>query len=186
MIFLYIPIYRIKVIGKNKVPKYGAYIICANHINMLDALAVVCTNRRKVRFICKKEMFSKRILGWVLKTADTIPLDREKNDIESMKRTIKGLNNGDLLGIFPEGTRKGMEKNVKVKNGAAFFALKSRVKVIPLGIQGSFKPFTKVKLVYGEPLDFSEYYGKEKEKETLDKVTDIIMDNIVKLTNADK
>ena len=79
-----------------------------------------------------------------------------------------------------------MEKNLKAKNGAAFFALKGGVKVIPLGIQGSFKPFTKVRLVYGEPLDFSEYYGKEKDKETLDKVTDIIMDNIVKLTNEDK
>ena len=186
MIFFYIPVYRIKVINKNYVPKEGAYIICANHINMLDALAVVCTNKRKVRFICKSSMFKKKILSWALKSADTIPLNREKNDIESMKRTIKGLKNGDLLGIFPEGTRNGMEKNVKAKNGAAFFAIKSGVKVIPLGIQGSFKPFTKVKLIYGEPLDFSEYKGKEKDKETLDKVTNIIMDNIVMLTNKNK
>ena len=185
-IFFYIPVYRIKVINKNYVPPKGAYIICANHVNMLDALAVVCTNKRKVRFICKNTMFKNKILSWALKSADTIPLNREKNDIESMKRTIKGLKNGDLLGIFPEGTRKGMEKNVKAKNGAAFFAIKSGVQVIPLGIQGSFKPFTKVKLIYGKPLDFSEYHGKEKDKETLDKVTDIIMDNIVMLTNENK
>lgn len=182
-IFVYKLIYRIKVVNKEYVPKEGAYIICANHVNMLDALSVVCTNKRKVRFICKHSMFKKKILGAILKIGDTIPLNREKNDIESMKRTIKALKNGDLLGIFPEGTRKGMEKNVKAKNGAAFFALKSGVKVVPLGIQGSFKPFTKVKLVYGEPLDFSEYYGKEKDKETLEKVTNIIMDNIVMLTN---
>lgn len=179
-------IYRIKIVNKENVPKEGAYIICANHINMLDALGVVCTNKRKVRFICKKEMFRKKFLGKVLKIADTIPLDRNKNDIESIKRTLKCLKNGEILGIFPEGTRKGMEKNIKAKNGAAFFALKSKVKVIPLGIQGTFKPFTKVKLVYGEPLDFSEYYGKEKDKEALDKVTNIIMDNIVMLTNKDK
>ena len=186
MIFFYIPVYRIKSVHKERVPQEGAYIICANHVNMLDALAVVCSNKRKVRFVCKDSMFKNKWFAWALKSADTIPLNREKNDIESMKRIIKGLKNGDLLGIFPEGTRKGMEKNLKAKNGAAFFALKSGVKVIPLGIQGSFKPFTKVKLVYGEPLDFSEYHGKEKDKEALDKVTDIIMDNIVKLTNEDK
>ena len=186
MIFFYIPVYRIKVINKNYVPKEGAYIICANHVNMLDALAVVCTNKRKVRFICKDTMFRSKILSWALKSADTIPLNRDKNDIEAMKRTIKGIKNGDLLGIFPEGTRKGMEKNMKAKNGAAFFAIKTGVKVIPLGIQGSFKPFSKVKMIYGEPLDFSEYRGKEKDKETLDKVTDIIMDNIVMLTNKNK
>lgn len=186
MLFFYRPIYRIKIINKEFVPKEGAYIICANHVNMLDALAVVCSNKRKVRFVCKDSMFKNKWFAWALKSADTIPLNREKNDIESMKRIIKGLKNGDLLGIFPEGTRKGMEKNMKAKNGAAFFALKSGVKVIPLGIQGSFKPFTQVKLVYGKPLDFSEYHGKEKDKEALDKVTDIIMDNIVMLTNQDK
>lgn len=185
-IFFYIPVYRMESVHKERVPKEGAYIICANHVNMLDALAVVCSNKRKVRFVCKDSMFKNKWFAWALKSADTIPLNREKNDIESMKRIIKGLKNGDLLGIFPEGTRKGMERSVKAKNGAAFFALKSGVKVIPLGIQGSFKPFTKVKLVYGEPLDFSEYHGKEKDKEALDKVTDIIMENIVKLTNEDK
>lgn len=179
-------VYRVKVINKDRIPKEGAYIICANHINMLDALSVVCTSKRKIRFICKHSMFKVKFLGYALKLADTIPVDREKNDIESMKRTIKALKNGDVLGIFPEGTRKGMEKNVKAKNGAAFFSLKCKVNVIPLGIQGTFKPFTKVKLIYGEPLDFSEYYGKEKDKEALEKVTNIIMDNIVMLTNNNK
>ena len=79
-----------------------------------------------------------------------------------------------------------MEKDIKAKNGAAFFSLRTGTKVIPVGIQGSFKPFTRVKLVYGDPLDFSEYYGKEKDKDTLEKVTNIIMDNIVMLTNKDK
>lgn len=179
-------VYRIKKVNEKNIPKDGAYIICANHVNMLDALAVVCSCKRNVRFICKESMFKNKILCWALKLADTIPLNREKNDIESMKRSLKALKNGDILGVFPEGTRKGMEKNLKAKSGAAFFSLKTGTKVIPLGIQGSFKPFTKVKLVFGEPLDFSEYYGKEKDKEALEKVTNIIMDNIVMLTNTGK
>ena len=103
-----------------------------------------------------------------------------------MKKSLKAIKNKQLLGIFPEGTRKGMEKNVKVKNGAAFMALRTKAKVIPIGIQGSFKPFTKVYLNYGKPLDFSMYYGKEKDKEVLDKVTKEIMDNIIMLTNKGK
>lgn len=179
-------IYRIKKVNEKNIPKEGAYIICANHVNMLDALAVVCGCKRKVRFICKASMFKVKALGWALKLSDTIPINRDKNDIESMKRSIKALKNGEVLGVFPEGTRKGMEKNVKAKSGAAFFSLKTGTPVIPLGIQGSFKPFTKVKLVFGEPLDFSEYYGKEKDKEALEKVTDIIMNNIIMLTKQDK
>ncbi len=179
-------VYRIKKVNEQNIPEEGAYIICANHVNMLDALAVVCACKRKVRFICKESMFKNKALGWALKLSDTIPINRDKSDIESMKRSIKALKNGDVLGVFPEGTRKGMEKNLKAKSGAAFFSLKTGTKVIPLGIQGSFKPFTKVKLVFGEPLDFSEYYGKEKDKEALEKVTNIIMDNIVMLTNENK
>ena len=179
-------VFRIKKIDEKNLPDEGAYIVCANHVNMLDALAVVCSCKRKVRFICKESMFKVKALGWALKLSDTIPINRDKNDIESMKRSIKALKNGEVLGVFPEGTRKGMEKNIKAKSGAAFFSLRTGTPVIPIGIQGSFKPFTKVKLVFGKPLDFSEYYGKEKDKETLEKVTNIIMDNIIMLTNKNK
>lgn len=179
-------IYRIEKINERNIPSDGAYIVCANHINMLDALAVVSSSKRKVRFICKESMFKNKALGWALKLSDTIPINREKNDIESMKRSLKALKSGEILGVFPEGTRKGMEKNMKAKSGAAFLSLKTGTPVIPVGIQGTFKPFTKVKLVFGEPLDFSEYYGKEKDKEILEKVTNIIMDNIVMLTNKNK
>ena len=185
-------VYRIKKVDEKNLPDEGAYILCANHVNMLDALAVVCGCKRKVRFICKESMFRNKALGWALKLSDTIPINREKNDIEAMKRSLKALKNGEVLGVFPEGTRNGLKKGLKPKTGVASFALNSNAtlktgtKVIPMGIQGSFKPFTKVKLVFGEPLDFSEYYGKEKDKEALEKVTNIIMDNIVMLTNKDK
>ena len=184
--FLYRIVYRVEKIGKKDINENESYIICANHLNYLDATAVVVFNKKNIRFICKNTIFRHKFLNWVLHLVDAIPINREKNDIEAMKRSIKALKNNELLGIFPEGTRKGMEKNVQAKNGAAFMALRSKVKVIPLGIQGSFKPFTKVRLNYGEPLDFSMYYGKEKDKEILDKVTKEIMDKIVMLTNEKK
>ena len=184
--FLYRIVYRVKKTGKKDISEEEGYIICANHLNYLDATAVVVFNKKNIRFMCKSTIFKNSFLNWILHLVDAIPVNREKNDIEAMKRSIKALKNKELLGIFPEGTRKGMEKNVQIKNGAAFMALRTGTKVIPLGIQGSFKPFTKVCLNYGKPLDFSEYYGKEKDKDILDKVTKEIMDNIVMLTNEKK
>mgnify|MGYP000026900850 FL=1 len=184
--FLYRIVYRVQEIGEKDIKNDESYIICANHLNYLDAAAVVVCNKRNIRFVCKDDMFKKPVISWALHIVDAIPINREKQDIEAMKRSIKALKNKELLGIFPEGTRKGMAKNLKAKNGAAFMALRSKVKVIPVGIQGSFKPFTKVYLNYGKPLDFSMYYGQEKNKEVLEKVTKEIMDNIIMLTNQKK
>ena len=87
--------------------------------------------------------------------------------------------------LFPEGTRNGIQKNGKAQNGAAFMALRTGIPVIPVGIQGEMKPFHKVKLNYGKPLDFSQYKTNKPEKELLDKVSKEIMDNIIMLTNEE-
>ena len=168
--------YRVKITGN--VPDNGAYIICCNHINYLDAAAIVLFNKRKVNFVAKEDLFTHGILDWLGHLFDAIPIKRNMQDIEAMKRCLKVLKNGELLGIFPEGTRKGMEKNMKAKNGAAFMAIKGKVKIIPVGIHGTFKPFSKVYMNYGEPIDLSGYT-----KEDLDKATDIIMTKIKELAS---
>ena len=175
---LYRIAYRIKINGQ--VPEEGAYILCCNHINYLDAAALVLFNKRKLNFVAKEDLFTHGILMWLGHLFDVIPIKRDMQDIEAMKRCLKVLKNGELLGIFPEGTRKGMEKNLKAKNGAAYMAIKSKAKVIPVGIHGSFKPFTKVYVNYGQPLDLSGYT-----KENLDEVTKLIMDNIIMLTKKE-
>lgn len=170
--------FRVKITGK--VPESGGYIICCNHINYLDAAAIVLFNKRKVNFVAKEDLFTHGILMWLGHLFDAIPIKRDMQDIDAMKRCLKVLKNGELLGIFPEGTRKGMEKNMKAKNGAAFMAIKSKVKVIPVGIHGTFKPFSKVYVNYGKPIDISNFT-----KENLDEATDIIMNNIVMLTKKE-
>lgn len=172
--------YRVKITGD--VPKEGAYILCCNHINYLDAAAIVLFNKRKVNFVAKEDLFTHGILMWLGHLFDAIPIKRDMQDIEAMKRCLKVLKNGELLGIFPEGTRKGMEKNMKAKNGAAYMAIKSNVKVIPIGIHGTFKPFSKVYLNYGEPIDLSEY---KNQKDKLDEATELIMEQIVMLTKKE-
>ena len=172
--------YRVKITGE--MPKEGAYIICSNHINYLDAAAIVLFNKRKVNFVAKEDLFTHGILFWLGHLFDAIPIKRDMQDIEAMKRCLKVLKNGELLGIFPEGTRKGMEKNMKAKNGAAYMAIKSGVKIIPTGIHGTFKPFSKVYINYGEPIDLSNY---KNQKDKLDEATDIVMTKIKELTEKE-
>lgn len=175
---LYRIFYRIKITGS--IPETGAYIVCANHINYLDAAAVVLLNKRKVRFVGKEDLFIHGILNWLAHLFDIIPIKRNMQDMEAMKRCLKVLKSGEVLGIFPEGTRKGMEKGAEVKNGATYMAIKTGVPIIPCGIHGTFKPFSKVYINYGEPIDLSEYKNQDKEK--MDEATKMVMDKIVMLT----
>lgn len=177
---LYHIVFRVKITGK--VPENGSYILCANHINYLDAAAVVLFNKRKVYFVAKEDLFRFKILNWLAHVFDVIPIKRNMQDMESMKRCLKILKSGELLGIFPEGTRKGLEKNGKAKNGAAYMAIKTGTPIIPVGIHGTFKPFSKVYINYGEPIDLSEYKGENK----IDEATKLVMDKIVMLTKVEK
>lgn len=182
----YLFLFRIEKIGEENVPKEEAVIFCANHINLWDAVGLVTASKRRIKFIAKEDLFHNGFLNWIAHVFDIIPIKRGLRDMEAMKRCLKTLQNNEAIGLFPEGTRKGLEKGAKIQNGAAFMALKSKVKVIPVGIQGSFKPFTKVRMYYGKPIDFTGYNKKNPEKDDLEKATNEIMDHIIMLTNQGK
>jgi len=174
---------RPKKVGEKNIPKTGNYIICANHIHALDAPVLVLTLKREVIFIGKEELFENKFLNWLGKCFEVIAIKRDSADMDAMKKSFKALKQGKLLGIFPEGTRNGMAKGVKVHNGAALIALKTNSPIIPVGIQGNFKPFKKIKLNIGKPMDFSEYAKEKNNKEVLDIITKQVMDEVVRLTN---
>lgn len=181
---IYHIVYRVKIVGLENLPKNGGYIICGNHINTLDAAAIVLLSKNKIRFIGKHDLFRFGILRWLAHLFDIIPIKRNSQDMEAMKRCLKALKNNEILGIFPEGTRKGLDKHVKLKSGATFMAMRAGVPIVPVGIQGTFKPFTKVVLNYGKPMTFENY--NIQNKEDLENATKAVMDNIIMLTNDEK
>ena len=179
-------VFRIEKVNEANLPMEGPVIVCANHLNTWDAIGLVTASKRRIRFIAKEELFHNKFLNWFAHVFDVIPVKRGMRDVEAMKMNLTALKNGEALGLFPEGTRKGLAKGTKVQNGAAYMALKTKVKVVPVGIQGTFKPFTKVKLNYGTPIDFTNYEPKNPEKEDIEKATKEIMDSIIMLTNQGK
>ena len=181
--FIYCKIvYRMKIEGKENIPKEGALIFCANHRSFLDPPLIVCTAGRHIRFLAKEELYHNAFLCFLGFAFEAIKVHRDSKDLEAIKISLKTLKEGKCIALFPEGTRNGLEKGEKVKDGAAFFALNANAKVIPVGISGGKKFFEKVYIQYGKPLDFSEYKANRKDKEVLDQVTKEIMDHIIMLT----
>ncbi len=172
--------YRAEINGLENIPKEGPLIFCGNHRTYLDPPLMVVTAKRDMRFLAKEELYKSKFLsflGWVF---EAIPVKRDEKDITAIKESLKALKNGQCIALFPEGTRNGIEKGEKAKDGVAFFAVRSGAKVVPCGIKGGTKGNRKVTITYGKPLDYSKYKG-EKDKEVLDKITKEIMDDIIEL-----
>lgn len=173
-------VYRFKVIGKENIPKEGAVIICGNHKSFLDPPLIEITCGRYTRFLAKEELTKNKFLAFLGIVFDAILVRRDSKEVKALKESLQTLKKGDCLALFPEGTRNGLEKGEKVKDGAAFFAIRSGAIVVPCGIKGREKGNRQVTITYGKPLNFSEYKNS-KDKEILDKVTNEIMKNILEL-----
>lgn len=172
--------YRAEIKGLENIPKEGPVIFCGNHRTYLDPPLMVCTAKRDMRFLAKEELTKNpflNFLGWVF---DAILVKRDEKDVGAIKESLKTLKNEQCIALFPEGTRNGLEKGEKVKDGVAFFAVRSGAKVVPCGIKGGNKENRKVTITYGKSLDYSQYKGS-KDKEVLDKITEEIMENIIEL-----
>ena len=180
-------VYRVKIIGKENIPQEGTLLFCGNHRTYLDPPLIIVTAGRYMRFLAKEELRKNPLFSFLGFLYDGIYVKRDSKDITSLKTALKTLKDGKCVGLFPEGTRNGLEKNDgKIKNGAAYMALKTNAKVIPIGIVGPAKPFTKNAIIYGKPLDFSEYAARMKEdKGVEDQVSEIIKEEIVKLANTE-
>lgn len=137
-------------------------------------------NRRKVIFVAKSELFTIPVLHHWAHLFDIIPVRREENDLKSIKLCFKALKNKEALGIFPEGTIDGLKKHTDLKNGAAFMAYKAKVKVVPVGIKGNFKPFRRVVFNYGEPIDVTKF--KTDDPDWINNATKYIMEQIIELS----
>ena len=179
-------VYRVKITGQENVPKEGACIIAANHIHALDPAVILLTNKRQVKYMAKEELFKNPILRWLAKIFDIFPAKRNGKDIEAIKTSLRILKKGEVLGIFPEGTRNGLAKGKKVKTGTVLISMKAGAPIIPVGIRSTYKPFRKIYVNYGKPIDYSKYKDEEQTKELAEKLTAEMMDEIINLTKVTK
>ncbi|MCR4894820.1 MAG: 1-acyl-sn-glycerol-3-phosphate acyltransferase [Eubacteriales bacterium] len=158
-------VYRIKARGMENVPSDGAVIICCNHIHVADPVVMAISLKRRIIFMAKADLYQKRFGKWLFESLGCIPVHRDGNDLYSIKKALGVLKGGGVLGIFPEGTREKNGVHGVFKPGVATFAQRTDSVLVPAFIRGTYKPFSKIELIFGEPLDISGYRGRKMSPE---------------------
>jgi 1-acyl-sn-glycerol-3-phosphate acyltransferase len=184
-------VFRPWIVGRGNVPRTGAAILASNHLSVSDSVFLPLLIDRPMSFLAKSDYFTGRGLkGWAtknfMKATGQIPIDRSggKASEASLNTGLQVLGRGDILGIYPEGTRSPDGKLYRGRTGLARMALEAKVPVIPvimvdtdtaMPIGRSIPRVVRVGIVIGEPLDFSRYAGMENDRYILRSVTDEIM-----------
>ncbi len=177
-------LYKFEVKGLENIPKKGPAIIAPNHESSLDILAVTSVVPRLVKALGKIERFEYPILGRIAKFLGGIPITREHPEKSIILKVFEALDEGNILVIFPEGTRKMASKIKGPRRGIGYFASRKNVPVIPTAIIGAYKIWPpekrlprlkgRLKVIFGEPI----YYNFQKTKEDEERFTNLIMEYI--------
>lgn len=185
-------LFRFRHKNRKNILKSGAVIIVANHNSYLDPIVVGLSSPRPVRFMAKSELFEMPLLKNIVTWLKAFPVRRKISDRKAFKTAIQVLEEGGVVGLFPEGTRVKDKLIGPVHPGAALLALKTGAKVIPFGIGGTSRiippgkilpRFPKVRAVFGKPIDYNELKG-DTSKKAITELTIKIEENLYKVTEA--
>lgn len=153
-------LFRLNITGADNVPDSGNYLVVSNHISIADVFTLAISCKRQIHFMAKKELFKIPVLSQLVTALGAFPVDRKGNPASALKKAVKILEQGEIVGLFPQGTR---QQNISVadtefKSGAAFCAYKSKSGIVPAFIKTDgqkFALFRKSEIIYGKPIEFN-------------------------------
>jgi 1-acyl-sn-glycerol-3-phosphate acyltransferase len=140
-------IFRVTVVGREHVPRSGAYIVAPSHRSLFDVPFAAFITRRRIRMMAKRELFSSRFGRWLFTKLGAIEVEREATDRSALRASQAALDAGEPLAIFPEGTRRSGPAVEDLYDGVAYLAMKAGVPIIPVGIGGTEKILPSGKVV---------------------------------------
>ncbi len=162
------PVFHYEMRGNGTKYNEGAYIFVSNHLSNLDVMYPCMITDRPVHFVAKKEMWESKIGKWFVEKSECIPANRDGTDVKAVMQIMRCLKNGEVVAIFPEGTRNpSYDELLPFKSGAAAIAIKTKTPIVPMAIAYRTRPFKKNYVAYGEPIEFTEYYGKKLTEEEI-------------------
>ncbi|MCX4733630.1 MULTISPECIES: 1-acyl-sn-glycerol-3-phosphate acyltransferase [unclassified Streptomyces] len=193
--------FRPRIEGLEHIPEDGAAIVAGNHLSFSDHFLMPAILKRRITFLAKAEYFTGpgvkgRLTAAFFRGIGQIPVDRSGKEAgqAAIREGLGVLSKGELLGIYPEGTRSHDGRLYKGKVGVAVMAIKAQVPVVPCAMVGTFEiqppgqvvpRIRRVTIRFGEPLDFSRYAGMENQKAAIRAVTDEIMYAILGLSGQE-
>lgn len=153
----------------------GPLVVISNHKNNLDPIMISLALDRQVHWMAKKELFKNKMLGSFFSKLGSFPVDREKNDVKSLRHAMGLLKQGEVLGIFPEGTRMKEINYDVAKYGAAMLASKMEAPILPIYIEGDYKLFQPTTIHFREIITLKPGKRSESEyKNDMKKIMEII------------
>ncbi len=162
--------FDLKTYGRNNVPAKGGVLLAANHQSYLDPVLVSVHLKRPVSFMAKYQLFENPRFAWFIRQLHAFPVRQGEGDIAAVKESIRRLNEGEVLNIYPEGTRTLDGEIRPMEKGIALVIRKARVPVIPVTIDGSFESWPKgskmfhrhpIRIIYGKPMHMDKMKGDQ-------------------------
>jgi 1-acyl-sn-glycerol-3-phosphate acyltransferase len=163
--------FPLTVLGRENIPSSGEVIIASNHLSNLDPFIIGVASKRKLNYVAKEELFRNKILGYVLKRLEAIPIKRNTSDFQALREILRRLKRKSPIVLFPEGTRTLDASKRKINPGVGFIAVKSGVTIIPAFVSGSEKVLSPKKfmmkrhpvtVVFGKPLNISPNHSYQE------------------------
>lgn len=157
-------------------------IICANHISNWDPLLLMVSYDRIIHMLGKVELFKYKLLAKFFSAVHVIPVDRQGNDIDAIRKSLQVLKNNNVIGIFPEGTRiknKELRSRERFNDGIALIASKSKADILPITIKGRYIPFSRIEVIYHDRIEISDY-DELNRKEKYESIVDDVYNSIYK------
>ncbi|MDZ4045049.1 MAG: lysophospholipid acyltransferase family protein [Rhodoglobus sp.] len=194
-------VFRPWVTGLENIPKTGGVILASNHLSVIDSIILPLVIDRRIYFLAKSDYFvGKDLKGWLIKHfllgTGMLPIDRSggKASEASLNTGLGVLAKGDVLGIYPEGTRSPDAKLYRGRTGVARMILEAHVPVVPVAMIDTEKVMPigsklprvrRIGIVFGEPLDFSRFEGMEGDRFILRSITDEIMYELSRISGQE-
>jgi 1-acyl-sn-glycerol-3-phosphate acyltransferase len=180
--------YGLEVAGDDRVPQAGPVVLASNHDSLLDIPILVVACPRRVWFMAKRELFGGRFASWFFHVLGGFPVDRAGPDVGAIRAAIRVLEEGGVLGMYPEGTRS--RDFLPFRPGAAWASLRVGAPLVPVAIDGTAEAMprgsplprrTTVRVTFGEPLDIEREHDPRARVVRAREITRAVRDAVERL-----
>lgn len=164
-------VFNVRCEGREKVPRVGGGLMLSNHQSNLDPVLIGLACDRRLNYVARKTLFKFAPFRWLINSLDAIPIDREGTGLEGLKETLKRLKRGEIVLLFPEGTRTLDGEVHRMKPGFCAVARRSGLPLFPVALDGAWHAWPRQKLLPGRAIVHVQF-GDPIEPELISQLDD--------------